>query len=245
MLVLGTVLALTHGLRAVRARLPGLPAATPRPTAAAPATPRGAPVLDARAAPPAPRVHPDVVPLARVPRALVSATLATEDRAFYRHHGVAPGALVRAAVANVTQGRTAQGGSTITMQLARNLWLTHERTFGRKLEEARLAMRLERAYTKDEILALYLGSIYYGEGAFGARAAARRYYGKPLASLSLAECAMLAGIPANPTAYSPLAHPERAVLRREKVLRNMLETGAITPAEFGRAMQEPVRPRAR
>ncbi len=245
MLVLGLVLGATHGLRGVRADLPRVPL-----PAAPSATHRADPArtgsrTEARAALPEPRLRTAPVPLASVPRALIDATLATEDRGFYSHHGVAPAAFVRAAVANVTQGRTAQGGSTITMQLARNLYLTHERTLGRKFEEAQLAMKLERAYSKDQILALYLGSIYYGEGATGAREAAQRYYGKPLRSLTLGECAMLAGIPANPTLYSPLAHPERAVLRREKVLRNMLDTGAISPSEYGRAMLEPVSTRRR
>ena len=169
-----------------------------------------------------------IVPLEEVPDALVDAVLATEDRAFYQHWGVHVPSLFRAALANLRRGRTSQGGSTITQQLARNLFLTHERTFTRKIKEALLTIRLERIYSKDEILGMYFNQIYYGNGAHGAKSAAREYFDKDLKDLSLAECALLAGIPANPTVYDPRRQPDNAKRRQELVLAMMVDYGAIT-----------------
>ncbi|MBI5168818.1 MAG: PBP1A family penicillin-binding protein [Candidatus Eisenbacteria bacterium] len=180
------------------------------------------------------------VPLTRIPRNLVNATLSTEDRNFYRHWGVDLWGVGRAAATDLLHMRRTQGGSTITQQLARNLFLTHERTFTRKLKEVALAVELERNYTKDQILELYFNQIYFGEGAYGVEAAAKTYFGKPLQELTLPECALLAGIPANPSSYSPRRRAQAALLRRGKVLRNMLVTRAITQVEFDNAMHAPL-----
>jgi membrane peptidoglycan carboxypeptidase len=178
--------------------------------------------------------------LAQVPPALIAATIATEDRAFYRHHGIDIAGMARAAAVDAVNMRTAQGGSTITQQLARNLFLTQDRTFSRKFEEIQLALELEREYDKRQILEMYLDRIYFGEGAYGVRAAASTYMAAPLQRLSLAQCALLAGIPANPSLYAPTRHPDLARARRAKVLRNMLATGAIDEPAFTRAMREPL-----
>ena len=180
------------------------------------------------------------VPLRQIPRHLVNATIATEDRSFYQHWGVDLWGVARAAVTDVLHMRRAQGGSTITQQLARNRFLTHEKTWTRKLKETALAIEIERHYTKDEILELYFNQIYFGEGAYGVEAASKTYFGKPLRELSLPECALIAGVPANPSFYSPRRRPAAAKARRAKVLRNMLTTGAITQVEFNNAMSAPL-----
>lgn len=180
------------------------------------------------------------VPLKSIPRNLVNATLSTEDRSFFTHWGVDLWGIARAAVTDVLHRRRAQGGSTITQQLARNLFLTHERTFTRKLKEVALAIELERNYSKEQILEMYFNQIYFGEGAYGVEAAAKTYFGKPLGELSLSQCALLSGIPANPSFYSPRRQPKAATARRLKVLKNMLATKAITQVEFDNARQEPL-----
>jgi len=139
------------------------------------------------------------VPLRQIPRHLINATLSTEDRSFYQHWGVDLWGVARAAVTDVLHMKHAQGGSTITQQLARNILGTYEKTWTRKLKETVLAIELERNYTKDQILEMYFNQIYFGEGAYGVEAAAKTYYNKPLKQLSLSECALLAGIPANPS----------------------------------------------
>jgi penicillin-binding protein 1A len=180
------------------------------------------------------------VPLARIPRHLVNATISTEDRTFYQHWGVDLLGITRAALTNLLQMRRAEGGSTITQQLARNLLRRYEKTVSRKLKETALAIDLERTYSKDKILELYFNQIYFGEGAYGVESAAKTFYGKPLEELTLPECALLAGISNNPARYSPRRHPGAAKLRREKVLRNMLETKAISQVEFDRAVESPL-----
>ncbi len=180
------------------------------------------------------------VPLRQIPHHLVNATLATEDRNFYHHWGVDLWGIARAATNNALHLRATQGGSTITQQLARNLFLTHERTLTRKLKEVALAIELERNYTKDQILEMYFNQIYFGEGAYGVDAAAHAYFGKPVQQLTLPECALLAGIPANPSLYSPRRRPRAALARRAKVLRNMLTTRAITQVEFDNAVNAPL-----
>ena len=181
-----------------------------------------------------------VIPLKQVPRNLVNATLSTEDRSFYEHWGVDLWGVTRAAVTNVLKMRRAEGGSTITQQLARNLFLTHERTFSRKLKEIALAIRIERTYSKDQILQLYFNQIYFGEGAYGVESAAKTFFAKPVQELTLPECALIAGLPANPSLYSPRRRPQAALARRGKVLRNMLATKAITQAQFENAMAAPL-----
>ncbi len=181
-----------------------------------------------------------LVPLQQIPRNLVNATLSTEDRNFYHHWGVDLWGVGRAAVNNVLHMRGTQGGSTITQQLARNLFLTHERTITRKLKEIALAIEIERNYTKDQILELYFNQIYFGEGAYGVDAAAKTFFGKPVQELTLAECSLLAGLPANPSVYSPRRRAKAATARRDKVLRNMLATQAITQVEYEQATNEPL-----
>jgi penicillin-binding protein 1A len=180
------------------------------------------------------------VPLRSIPPQLVNATLATEDRSFYSHWGVDLWGIARAALTDVVHFRRTQGGSTITQQLARNLFLTHERTFTRKVKEIALAIEIERKYSKDEILEMYFNQIYFGEGAYGVDAAAKTYFDKPLPQLTLAECALLAGLPANPSFYSPRKRPQAALARRDKVLRNMRDTGAISAAEYESATHAPL-----
>ena len=180
------------------------------------------------------------VPLRRIPRQLVLATLSTEDRNFYSHWGVDLWGIGRAAVTNALQMRRAEGGSTITQQLARNLFLTHERTITRKLKEIALAIEIERTYSKDQILEMYFNQIYFGEGAYGVDAAAKTYFNKPVQELTLSECALLAGLPANPAQYNPRRRPEAVHARRGKVLRNMLATKAITQVEFDNAVSAPL-----
>ena len=180
------------------------------------------------------------VPLRNIPHYLVNATLSTEDRTFYQHWGVDIWGIGRAAVTNVLKMRRAEGGSTITQQLARNLFLTHERTISRKLKEIALAIEIERNYSKDQILEMYFNQIYFGEGAYGVEAAAKTFFGKPVEELTLSECALLAGMPANPTVYSPRRRPNAARARRAKVLRNMLATKAINQVEFDNATSAPL-----
>ena len=180
------------------------------------------------------------VPLRQIPRHLINATLSTEDRNFYHHWGVDLWGIGRAAVNNALHLGGTQGGSTITQQLARNLFRMHERTMTRKLKEVALAIEIERHYTKDQILEMYFNEIYFGEGAYGVAAAARTFFDKDVRQLNLAECALLAGVPANPSLYSPRHHPASAMARRDKVLRNMLATGAITQAQYERATHAPL-----
>ncbi len=180
------------------------------------------------------------VRLDQVPKPLVDAVIATEDRGFYRHWGIQPSGLIRAVFANMRRGRVAQGGSTITQQLARNLFLTHERTVTRKLKEALLTIRLERIYSKDEILGMYFNHIYYGNGSYGVRSAAREYFDKELSELTIGECAFLAGIPANPTLFDPRRRFENAKGRQGVVLAMMKEVGVLDAAQADAAAKEPI-----
>jgi penicillin-binding protein 1A len=180
------------------------------------------------------------VPLRQIPRQLVNATLSTEDRNFYHHWGIDLWGIGRAAVTDLMHMKIKQGGSTITQLLARNVFLTHERTWTRKMKEAALAIEIERHYTKDQILEMYFNQIYFGEGAYGVAAAARTFFDKDVQNLALPECALLAGLPANPSLYSPRHHREASMARRSKVLRNMLATGAISQGQFDAAMRAPL-----
>jgi penicillin-binding protein 1A len=182
----------------------------------------------------------EMVPLKAIPRTLVNATLSTEDRHFYRHWGVDLGGILRAAVTNLLNLRTAQGGSTITQQLARNLFLTHERTLDRKFKELVIALRIEKMYSKSEILEMYFNQIYYGQGAYGIQAAARTFFAKDVRELTLPEAALLAGLPQNPSGHSPYRQPKSAIARRNVVLKNMLETKTITPEQYETAVRAPL-----
>jgi len=166
---------------------------------------------------------------------VVQATLAIEDKRFYEHGGVDLRGLARAVLVNVESGAKRQGASTLTQQLARNLYLTHERTWSRKLKEAAYAVQLETHFSKDEILAMYLNRVYYGHGAYGVEAAAQLYFGKSASQLSLAESAMLAGIPKGPAYYSPFLDMKNAKERQRLILGAMAEQGMVTKAEADRA----------
>lgn len=185
-------------------------------------------------------VHRRTVKLAAISPWLVKATLAVEDRRFYAHAGVDIRGLVRAAWVDVRHMSREQGASTLTQQLARNLYLSHERTWKRKLKEAWYAARLEQTYTKEEILELYLNQIYYGHGAYGAEAASVLYFGKPAKELTLEESALLAGIPKGPRYYSPHLHPDDAQARKQTVLHAMLETGQISEKQAAAAAHAPL-----
>jgi penicillin-binding protein 1A len=178
------------------------------------------------------------VPLAQIPRALRDAVVATEDARFYSHHGVDPTGIARAIYQNFRRGRIVEGGSTITQQLAKVLFLTPDKSLERKLKEAVLALLIERRYSKDRILELYLNQIYFGHGAFGVEAAAQTFFGKPVGELTLAESALLAGLPKAPATYSPFDHPDAAKRRRTTVLARMVETGMLKPGEAKRAAHE-------
>jgi 1A family penicillin-binding protein len=189
------------------------------------------------------------VGLDEIAPAVVQATVAVEDRRFYQHMGIDAVGIARAMVADVKAGYRQQGGSTITQQLARNLYLTQDRTIARKLNEVRLALQLEAHYSKDELLEKYLNTVYYGHGAYGIEAAAQLYFGKPAKQLTLAESAMLVGIPKGPTYYSPLRNPGRARERQHAVLAAMQQAGVIdarTREAAGRAklVYKRVRPQA-
>jgi len=175
------------------------------------------------------------VELEKIPEALQEAVIATEDRAFYKHIGIDPKGIIRAGLHDIIALGPRQGGSTITQQLARSVYLTQKRTLTRKLAEVVLATQLERAYTKPEIMELYLNQIYFGEGAYGVQVAARTYFGKDVSDLSLSECALLAGLPKRPEHYSPFKDEQRATDRRNMVLSMMADEGYITSEQAVRA----------
>lgn len=181
------------------------------------------------------------VPLNRIPRSLQLAIIGIEDSQFYEHKGINIRGIARAILIDLLSGRVIQGGSTITQQLAKNIFLGPERTFARKLEEAFLAIELERRYTKDKILEMYLNNIYLGSGNYGVQSAALSYFGKSVSDLTLAESALIAGLPKAPSLYSPLVNPDLARARRNVVLGRMEELGYITPARATTAQAEPVR----
>ncbi len=175
-----------------------------------------------------------------VPEPIILAFLAAEDDRFYAHPGVDWQGLTRAVVALLKTGEKKQGGSTITMQVARNFFLSREKTYMRKLNEIFLAFKIERELTKDEILELYLNKIYLGQRAYGIQAAAQVYYGSELFELSLAQSAMLAGLPKAPSSTNPITNPDAAKQRRQYVLDRMLKVGFINEDEFKQASAEPL-----
>jgi penicillin-binding protein 1A len=171
---------------------------------------------------------------------LQQAVLSVEDQYFYQHFGINPAGILRAAWENLRAGRVVQGGSTITQQLARNLFLTLRRDSGRKLRETILALQIERSYTKEQILELYLNQIYLGHGAYGAEEASRFYFGRHVEDLTLAQCALLAALPKAPNRYSPKRNPALALRRRNLVLELMYGEGYITREECITAKFEPI-----
>lgn len=185
------------------------------------------------------REHRAYAPIDRIPDRLVQAFLSVEDRRFFSHAGLDWRGLARAMLANVRSGTVIQGGSTITQQVAKG-FLSDERTLDRKLREALLSLRIEGRLGKWRILEIYLNKIFLGHGAYGVAAAASRYFGKDLNELTLAECALIAGLARAPSRYSPLASAERALARRRTVLQDMVEAGYISPAERDAAAAEPL-----
>ncbi|MGO4706439.1 transglycosylase domain-containing protein [Microvirga sp. 2MCAF38] len=182
------------------------------------------------------------VSIKELPPYLPNAFVAIEDRRFYDHFGVDPIGIARAMVRNVTSRGSMQGGSTLTQQLAKNLFLTQERTASRKIQEAILALWLERNYTKNEILELYLNRVYFGSGAYGVEAAAQRYYGKSARNVSLAEAAVLAGLVQAPSRLAPNRNPKAAQDRSELVIAAMNDLGFITPGMTKTALGAPAQP---
>lgn len=180
------------------------------------------------------------VTLADVPEVLVKALIATEDSRFYSHRGLDYRGIARALYRNIRSGRILEGGSTLTQQLAKVLFLTPERSYLRKLREMALALKIEQRYTKQEILTFYLNQIYFGSGAYGVEAAAQTYFGKRARDLTIAECALLAGIPRSPKYYSPFTSHDSALVRRAHVLNRLVATGGITEAKADEAGRTPL-----
>ncbi len=179
-----------------------------------------------------------IVAKENIPLQLKQATLAVEDSNFYYHFGIDPKAIFRAMITNFQAGHVVEGGSTITQQLSKTLFLTRDRNFTRKIKEAILAIRMELIFSKDEILEMYLNQIYYGHGSYGVEAAARTYFAKKAKDLNVEECAMLASLPKAPNNYTPYRYPERAKKRRNHALRRMEYLGFISKEESKRAQNE-------
>jgi penicillin-binding protein 1A len=178
------------------------------------------------------------VDLAKLPPYVPAAFVAIEDRRFYEHTGFDPMGIARAVVTDLTEGRAKEGASTITQQLARNLFLSSDRTVERKAQELMYAVQLERTYSKKQILGLYLSRVYFGGGAYGIEAASQRYFAKPAARLSVREAAMLAAVMKSPTNYNPAEEPEKSAERSRLVLDAMVDTGAITAKQRSKALAE-------
>ncbi|MFN3599554.1 MAG: penicillin-binding protein 1A [Aquificaceae bacterium] len=183
------------------------------------------------------------VPLGDIPPHVRQAFISAEDKNFYKHPGIDPLAVLRAIYANLRSGGFRQGASTITQQVARNLFLTPDKSLKRKMREALLALKIERHFTKDQILEMYLNYIYLGQGAYGVEAASRIYFGKSVKELSVDEAAILAGLPKAPTRYNPFRSPERVKERRNYVLARMYEDGYISEEEYKRLIEKPIKVR--
>ncbi|MBN4079831.1 PBP1A family penicillin-binding protein [bacterium AH-315-C08] len=179
-----------------------------------------------------------IISLENIPLALKQATLAVEDANFYYHFGIDPKAIFRAFITNLKAGYVVEGGSTITQQLTKTMFLSREKTLPRKIKEAILAVRLELVFSKDEILEMYLNQIYYGHGTYGVEAAARTYFGRSVKELTIAECAMIASLPKAPNNYSPYRNPKRARKRRNHVIRRMADVSFITQEQAKTSIQE-------
>jgi len=181
-----------------------------------------------------------LVDFQNVPPTLVNAIIAAEDERYYQHAGIDYVGVARAAYANLLTGGRRQGASTITMQVARNFFLSSEKTLTRKLYEVLLALKIEHSLSKDQILGLYINQIYLGQRAYGFAAAAQTYFGKSLDQLSIGEAAMLAALPKAPSSYNPIANPQRARQRQQYVLRRMKDLGYITDADYEAALKAPI-----
>jgi penicillin-binding protein 1A len=183
----------------------------------------------------------EVMPLDKISPHLKRSVLAIEDSYFYQHHGVNPGAIFRAVRANWSEGKTVEGGSTLTMQLVKNLFLSPKRAFSRKLAESVLSMRVEQIFTKDQILEMYLNQVYWGHNTYGAETAAQSYFGKSSADLTLAESAMMAGLIQAPESLSPFVSLKLAKQRQREVLNRLRELEWITPEEEAIAFKQPIK----
>ena len=173
-----------------------------------------------------------------IPDMMKKAIVATEDRRFYDHGALDLVSVTRALVTNYMAGQTLEGGSTIAQQTVKNIFLSHDRTLARKIEELALAVRLEKNYTKDEILELYLNTIYFGHGAYGIKDAARIYFGKDVKDLNVSQCAMLAGLPQAPSVYDPITHPEEGIRRMAVVLTLMAQQEYISSEDAVKAAED-------
>lgn len=182
----------------------------------------------------------DPVPLKIIPDNLKKALIVTEDRNFFQHSGIDLKGILRAVIRDIRAGGFVEGASTITQQLAKTLFLEPRKTLLRKVREAFLAFQIERRYTKEEILELYLNQVYFGSGAYGVESAARIFFGKPVKDLDLAECALLAGLPKSPSRYSPIVDKDLALKRRNIVLKQMEHKGIITETAFNKAKETPL-----
>jgi len=180
------------------------------------------------------------IPLAQIPLSLQQALIATEDARFYRHHGIDFEGIARALFTNLQDRQFTEGGSTITQQLVKNLFLSQEKTLSRKLEELILAVGVEFHFSKEEILEMYLNRIYYGSGAYGIASAADIYFGKRPNDLTLAESALLVGLPQAPSVYSPYTNFQAAKLRQTAVLDLMVKQGFISSNSADKAKREPI-----
>lgn len=180
------------------------------------------------------------VSIEEMPVDVVTAIVSIEDKKFFRHHGIDYRALLRAVKAMVQNGEVKQGGSTITMQLARNIFLSQEKTWQRKVEEMYIATELENKYSKNQILEFYLNNIYFGNGYYGIQSAARGYFDRDVESLSLSQIAFLCAIPNNPTLYDPVTNKDNTVSRRDRILKNMLDDGKISQMDYAQAVAEQI-----
>lgn len=180
------------------------------------------------------------VPIKQIPKDMINAVIATEDQRFYKHSGINYVAIVRAFLKNMISGEVVAGGSTVTQQLAKNAFLTHERTYTRKLKELIITKKIERTYTKDEIIEKYLNQIYFGEGAWGVQRAAETYFGKDVSELTLSESAMLAGLIKAPSILSPIKNIEKSVARRDLVLSLMENEGYIVQSDVEKAKEQTI-----
>ena len=185
----------------------------------------------------------DFVTINEIPPLVKEALISAEDDGFYQHAGIEPKGFIRAALNNLATGRKSQGASTITMQVARNFFLSSERSYIRKLYEVAMAFKIEANLSKDEILQIYMNQIFLGNRAYGFAAAARTYYGKSLQQLTAGEAATLAGLPAAPSVYNPFASPKRAKMRRDYVLGRMRDLGYISEAEYQKEVNAPIQTR--
>jgi penicillin-binding protein 1A len=172
----------------------------------------------------------NLVPIKDMPQVMIDAVLAIEDARFFEHSGVDYRGMVRAALANLGQAKS-QGASTITMQVARNVYLSAEKSYTRKIYEVLLTFKLEHLLTKEQILEIYMNQIFLGQRAYGFSMAAQTYFGKPLKDVTVAEAAMLAGLPKAPSAFNPVSNPKRARARQLHIIDRMLDNGFITADE--------------